>query len=91
MTGKQNHHSADFKAKVAPKALRGELTTARLARVDLKLGRPGSRPSRIAARSPSHTRPVMSAKTGRWRYRCTRRSPADAAPRRSRDAPGHRG
>jgi transposase len=31
MTGKRKRHSADFKAKVALEALRGELTTAQLA------------------------------------------------------------
>ena len=30
MTGKRTRHSADFKAKVALEALRGELTTAQL-------------------------------------------------------------
>ncbi len=31
MTGKRKRYSAEFKAKVAPELLRGELTTARLA------------------------------------------------------------
>jgi transposase len=31
MMGKRNRYSADFKAKVALEALRGELTTAQLA------------------------------------------------------------
>jgi transposase len=31
MTGKRTRYPADFKAKVAPEALRGELTTAQLA------------------------------------------------------------
>jgi transposase len=31
MTGKRKRYSADFKAKVALEALRGELTTAQLA------------------------------------------------------------
>ncbi len=32
MTGKRKRYSADFKAKVALEALRGELTTAQLAK-----------------------------------------------------------